>query len=185
MRETTGGSFADSSRFPSMVDTTYEQNPNRVESALSEALSLNLCRPLDARLEYGGLNVQLSSTALQALTDAVLYVKRYPFECTEAWPAAKREDSPSTSSLNARRRSSSVVPDFEAELWLGDTFVGEQAFRNRSTEQHQFEVPMSYLHGLATANEEKEKKGGQEKDKKKKQAKEKGKGKEKEKDKEK
>ncbi|KAL6056617.1 Ras GTPase domain-containing protein [Balamuthia mandrillaris] len=75
-----------------------------------------------------------------------------------------------------------VVPDFEAELWLGDTFVGEQAFRNRSTEQHQFEVPMSYLHSLATANEEK--KGETEKNKKK-QAKEQEKGKEKEKEKEK
>ncbi|KAL6056618.1 Alpha-2-macroglobulin [Balamuthia mandrillaris] len=50
--------------------------------------------PPDARLEYGGLNVQLSSTALQALTDAVLYIKRYPFECTEQ--IASRSPSCST-----------------------------------------------------------------------------------------
>jgi uncharacterized protein YfaS (alpha-2-macroglobulin family) len=33
--------------------------------------------------QYGGLEVNTSSTALQALTDAVLYLTSYPFECTE------------------------------------------------------------------------------------------------------
>jgi uncharacterized protein YfaS (alpha-2-macroglobulin family) len=33
--------------------------------------------------QYGGLEVTTSSTALQALTDAVLYLETYPFECTE------------------------------------------------------------------------------------------------------
>ncbi|MCU0241493.1 MAG: MG2 domain-containing protein, partial [Vicinamibacteria bacterium] len=33
--------------------------------------------------DYGGLDVTTSSTALQALTDAVLYLTRYPFECSE------------------------------------------------------------------------------------------------------
>jgi hypothetical protein len=33
--------------------------------------------------EFGGLEVTTSSTALQALTDAVLYVVAYPFECAE------------------------------------------------------------------------------------------------------
>jgi alpha-2-macroglobulin len=33
--------------------------------------------------EFGGLEVTTSSTALQALTDAVLYLVRYPFECAE------------------------------------------------------------------------------------------------------
>ena len=33
--------------------------------------------------QYGGLEVSTSSTALQALTDAVLYLVAYPFECTE------------------------------------------------------------------------------------------------------
>jgi uncharacterized protein YfaS (alpha-2-macroglobulin family) len=32
---------------------------------------------------YGGLEVTTSSTALQALTDAVLYLTSYPFECSE------------------------------------------------------------------------------------------------------
>ena len=33
--------------------------------------------------QYGGLEVATSSTALQALTDAVLYLVAYPFECSE------------------------------------------------------------------------------------------------------
>jgi len=33
--------------------------------------------------QFGGLEITTSSTALQALTDAVLYLVRYPFECNE------------------------------------------------------------------------------------------------------
>ena len=33
--------------------------------------------------QFGGLEVSTSSTALQALTDAVLYLVSYPFECSE------------------------------------------------------------------------------------------------------
>ena len=33
--------------------------------------------------QYGGLEITTSSTALQALTDAVLYLTSYPFECSE------------------------------------------------------------------------------------------------------
>jgi len=33
--------------------------------------------------QYGGLEINTSSTALQALTDAVLYLVAYPFECSE------------------------------------------------------------------------------------------------------
>jgi uncharacterized protein YfaS (alpha-2-macroglobulin family) len=39
--------------------------------------------PSDASTEFGGLEIATSSTALQALTDAVLYLVSYPFECTE------------------------------------------------------------------------------------------------------
>jgi uncharacterized protein YfaS (alpha-2-macroglobulin family) len=39
--------------------------------------------PESARPELGGLEVTTSSTALQALTDAVLYLVAYPFECAE------------------------------------------------------------------------------------------------------
>ena len=33
--------------------------------------------------QFGGLEIQTSSTAVQALTDAVLYLVAYPFECSE------------------------------------------------------------------------------------------------------
>src|SRR6185503_6447556 len=33
--------------------------------------------------DFGGLEITTSSTALQGLTDAVLYLVKYPFECNE------------------------------------------------------------------------------------------------------
>jgi uncharacterized protein YfaS (alpha-2-macroglobulin family) len=39
--------------------------------------------PSDAIKQFGGLEVTTSSTELQALTDAVLYLVAYPFECSE------------------------------------------------------------------------------------------------------
>ncbi len=39
--------------------------------------------PGDVFPQYGGLEISTSSTALQALTDAVLYLVKYPFECSE------------------------------------------------------------------------------------------------------
>jgi hypothetical protein len=39
--------------------------------------------PRDVVPQFGGLEVTTSSTALQALTDAVLYLASYPFECSE------------------------------------------------------------------------------------------------------
>ncbi len=39
--------------------------------------------PGDVFPQYGGLEIQTSSTALQALTDAILYLASYPYECSE------------------------------------------------------------------------------------------------------
>ncbi len=39
--------------------------------------------PSDAVKQFGGIEITTSSTELQALTDAVLYLTRYPFECAE------------------------------------------------------------------------------------------------------
>lgn len=38
-----------------------------------------------------------------------------------------------------------VTPDFVARAWLGDSFAGEKAFRGRTTERQQVNVPMRYL----------------------------------------
>ena len=38
-----------------------------------------------------------------------------------------------------------TTPDFVARAWLGDTYAGEAAFRGRTTDYKQIDVPMSYL----------------------------------------
>jgi uncharacterized protein YfaS (alpha-2-macroglobulin family) len=38
-----------------------------------------------------------------------------------------------------------VVPDFVARAWLGDGFAGEHAFKGRTTETYQLDVPMSFV----------------------------------------
>ncbi|MDW8099075.1 MAG: alpha-2-macroglobulin family protein [Anaerolineae bacterium] len=40
-----------------------------------------------------------------------------------------------------------TTPDFVARVWLGDRYAGESAFRGRTTEYRQIQVPMSYLTG--------------------------------------
>ena len=40
------------------------------------------------------------------------------------------------------------TPDFVARIWLGDAYVGEHAYRGRTTDRHQTDIPMSYLAGL-------------------------------------
>jgi len=39
--------------------------------------------PADVWSQYGGLEVTVSSTQLQALTDAFVYLVRYPYDCNE------------------------------------------------------------------------------------------------------
>ena len=43
-----------------------------------------VAQPQDVFPQFGGLEISTSSTALQSLTDAVLYLQRYPFECSRA-----------------------------------------------------------------------------------------------------
>ncbi|HEX9013783.1 MAG TPA: alpha-2-macroglobulin family protein, partial [Anaerolineaceae bacterium] len=49
----------------------------------SGAVSQPVQAPANVIPGYGGLQVTTSSTALQALTDAVLYLVAYPYECSE------------------------------------------------------------------------------------------------------
>jgi uncharacterized protein YfaS (alpha-2-macroglobulin family) len=37
------------------------------------------------------------------------------------------------------------TPDFVARIWLGDTYAGEHIYEGRTTEQHETNIPMSYL----------------------------------------
>jgi alpha-2-macroglobulin len=47
------------------------------------AINQPVAAPKDVFTQFGGLEITTSSTALQALTDAVLYLVAYPFECSE------------------------------------------------------------------------------------------------------
>jgi hypothetical protein len=47
------------------------------------AVAQPLTTPTGVFPQFGGLEISTSSTALSALTDAVLYLYRYPFECAE------------------------------------------------------------------------------------------------------
>jgi alpha-2-macroglobulin len=47
------------------------------------AVTHSVKAPTAAAAEFGGLEITTSSTELQALTDAVLYLSAYPFECAE------------------------------------------------------------------------------------------------------
>ncbi|MBI4851651.1 MAG: Ig-like domain-containing protein [Acidobacteria bacterium] len=38
-----------------------------------------------------------------------------------------------------------ATPNFIARIWLGDKFAGEHAFKGRTTEKHQVNIPMNYL----------------------------------------
>ena len=53
--------------------------PEGGEGAIAQPVSA----PTDVFPQFGGLEIQTSSTALQALTDAVIYLVAYPFECSE------------------------------------------------------------------------------------------------------
>ena len=47
------------------------------------AIAQPVIAPTNVYTQFGGLEISTSSTALQALTDAVLYLESYPYECSE------------------------------------------------------------------------------------------------------
>jgi hypothetical protein len=51
--------------------------------AQTVAIAQPIASPAGVFPQFGGLEIQTSSTALQALTDAVLYLSSYPYECSE------------------------------------------------------------------------------------------------------
>ncbi len=58
---------------------TYGTIDEGDEGAIRQAVKA----PADAVKTFGGLEITLASTQLQELTDAVIYLYRYPFECSE------------------------------------------------------------------------------------------------------
>jgi len=78
------GPHQDAARLELPVYTPATSEAFATTGSLTDAgLQLPVDVPADVWREYGGLEVTTSSTQLQALTDAVLYLQSYPFECNE------------------------------------------------------------------------------------------------------
>ncbi|HVF42064.1 MAG TPA: alpha-2-macroglobulin family protein, partial [Pyrinomonadaceae bacterium] len=79
------GRFADAAQveLPVWTPATTEAFATYGEVDASGAIVQPVKAPADVFKQFGGLEVQTSSTQLQALTDAVLYLVAYPYECSE------------------------------------------------------------------------------------------------------
>jgi uncharacterized protein YfaS (alpha-2-macroglobulin family) len=86
------GDFADAATVELPVYTPATSEAFATYGVVDEgAVAQPVTAPSSVFPQYGGLEINTSSTALQALTDAVLYLVAYPFECTEqlacaSWP---------------------------------------------------------------------------------------------------
>ncbi|HYY98146.1 MAG TPA: hypothetical protein VE642_06120, partial [Pyrinomonadaceae bacterium] len=79
------GRFADAAQveLPVWTPATTEAFATYGELDATGAVVQPVKAPPDVFKQFGGLEVQTSSTQLQALTDAVLYLVAYPYECSE------------------------------------------------------------------------------------------------------
>jgi uncharacterized protein YfaS (alpha-2-macroglobulin family) len=78
------GSYADAAAVELPVYTPATTEAFAVYGTVDEgAVAQPVAAPSQVFPQFGGLEIQTSSTALQALTDAVLYLFSYPYECTE------------------------------------------------------------------------------------------------------
>jgi len=78
------GSYADAATVELPVYTPATTEAFATYGVIDEgAIAQPVSSPNDVFPQYGGLEINTSSTALQALTDAVLYLVSYPFECSE------------------------------------------------------------------------------------------------------
>ncbi|MFZ1752101.1 MAG: alpha-2-macroglobulin family protein, partial [Caldilineaceae bacterium] len=78
------GDYADAAEVSLPVWTPATTEAFAVYGQVDEgAIVQPLLPPDDVIPTYGGLEVSMSSTAVQALTDAFLYLVKYPYECSE------------------------------------------------------------------------------------------------------
>lgn len=78
------GEYADAASVELPVYTPATSEAFAVYGVVDQgAIIQPVASPGDVFPQYGGLEINTSSTALQALTDAVLYLVSYPFECSE------------------------------------------------------------------------------------------------------
>ena len=117
------GSWADAAEVSLPVYTPATTEAFATYGVIDDgATAQPLARPEDVIPGYGGLEITTSSTALQALTDAVLYLVSYPYDCSEQMAsrilaiaslrdvltAFEAEDMPTPAEMEA-----SVVADIE------------------------------------------------------------------------
>ncbi|MBQ7501207.1 Ig-like domain-containing protein [bacterium] len=79
------GSYADSHKctIPVYTPCTTEGFATYGVCDGTKTLVQPVSRPKDAYTQFGGMEITTSSTALQELVDAVIYLYEYPFECSE------------------------------------------------------------------------------------------------------
>jgi len=78
------GSYADAAGVELPVYTPATTEAFATYGVIDEgAIVQPVAEPQDVYSQFGGLEIQTSSTALQALTDAVIYLVNYPYECSE------------------------------------------------------------------------------------------------------
>ena len=80
----TSGNYADAATVELPVYTPATSEAFATYGVIDDGvIAQPVLYPTDVFPQYGGLEVNTSSTALQALTDAVLYLVSYPYECSE------------------------------------------------------------------------------------------------------
>ncbi len=80
----TSGSYADAATVELPVYTPSTTEAFATYGVIDDgAIAQPVQYPTGVFPQYGGLEVSTSSTALQSLTDAVLYLVAYPYECSE------------------------------------------------------------------------------------------------------
>ncbi len=78
------GSYADAATLSIPVYTPATTEAFATYGVVDEGvIAQPIAKPSDVYSQFGGLEVQTSSTALQTLTDAVMYLANYPYGCTE------------------------------------------------------------------------------------------------------
>ena len=82
---TTSGKFADAAeiQLPVWTPATTEAFATYGTTDKNEAVVQPVQAPNDVFSQFGGLEITTSSTQLQELTDAYIYLTHYPYECSE------------------------------------------------------------------------------------------------------
>lgn len=79
------GKFADAAEFafPVYTPATSEAFATYGTTEKNGAIVQSISAPENVYPQFGGLEIMTSSTQLQELTDAFIYLQNYPFECSE------------------------------------------------------------------------------------------------------